>query len=247
MKTIDINCDMGEGIGNDELILPFISSASIACGYHAGDEETMKKTVEFCIKNKVAIGAHPSYLDRANFGRTDILLPPNEVYDLVVKQTLLLDEIVKSAGSELKHVKPHGALYNMAARGIQMAAIVSLAVKDINNKFVLFGLSGSHLIKEGKNIGLKTASEVFADRTYKDNGSLTPRYKPDALIEDADKAVAQVLQMINEGTVTTLSGKKIPIVAETVCIHGDGPHAVEIAKAIHQALKENNIEIKAIS
>ncbi len=245
MKTIDINCDMGEGIGTDELILPYISSANIACSYHAGDEETMKKTVALCLKNKVAIGAHPSYLDRENFGRTDLLLPPDEVYELAVKQIRLLEEIVNSAGTEMKHVKPHGALYNMAARGAQLAAIISLAVKDVNNKLVLFGLSGSHLIKEGKNIGLKTASEVFADRTYQDNGSLTPRHKPGALIVDADKAVAQVLEMINEGAVTTLSGKKIPIVAETVCLHGDGPHAVEFAKAIHQALKENNIEIKA--
>lgn len=247
MKTIDINCDMGEGIGNDELILPFISSASIACGFHAGDEETMKKTVELCIKNKVAIGAHPSYLDRTNFGRTDILLPPVEVYDLVVKQIRLLDEIARSAGAELKHVKPHGALYNMAARGAQLAAIISLAVKDVNEKLVLVGLSGSHLIKEGKNIGLKTASEVFADRTYKDDGSLTPRHKPGALIEDVNIAVAQVLQMANEGAVTSISGKKIPIVAQTVCIHGDGPHAIEFAKAIHQALKENNIAVKAFS
>jgi UPF0271 protein len=247
MKTIDINCDMGEGIGNDELILPFISSASIACGFHAGDEETMKKTVELCIKNKVAIGAHPSYLDRTNFGRTDLLLPPVEVYDLAVKQIRLLDEIARSAGAELKHVKPHGALYNMAARGAQLAAIISLAVKDINEKLVLVGLSGSHLIKEGKNIGLITASEVFADRTYKDDGSLTPRHKPGALIEDVNIAVAQVLQMANEGAVTSISGKKIPIVAQTVCIHGDGPHAIEFAKAIHQALKENNIAVKAFS
>lgn len=245
MKTIDINCDMGEGIGTDEMILPYISSANIACGYHAGDEETMKKTVALCIKNKVAIGAHPSYLDRENFGRTDILLPPDEVYDLVVKQIRLLDEIARSAGAEMRHVKPHGALYNMAARGAQLAAIISLAVKDVNNKLALFGLSGSHLIKEGKNIGLKTASEVFADRTYQDNGSLAPRHKPGALIEDADKAVAQVLEMINEGTVTSLSGKKIPIVAETVCIHGDGPHAVEFAKAIYEALIKEGIKIES--
>jgi len=247
MKTIDINCDLGEGMGNDALIMPFISSANIACGYHAGDESTMKQTVELCKKNNVAIGVHPSFLDRENFGRTDMRLPPGEVYTLVAKQIRLLDEIVKSARTELKHVKPHGALYNMAARSMQLAAIISLAVKDINKKLMLYGLSGSHLIKEGKNIGLKTASEVFADRTYQDGGSLTPRHKPEALIEDVNKAVAQVLQMINEGTVTTISGKKIPILAETVCIHGDGSHAVEFAKAIHDALKENGIAIKAKS
>lgn len=247
LKTIDINCDMGEGIGNDALIMPFISSANIACGYHAGDEDIMKRTIELCLKHNVAIGAHPSFPDRENFGRTDMLLPPNEVYDLVITQIQLLEKIAAAAGISLRHIKLHGALYNMAARDTQLAPVVALAVKDYNEKLVLFGLSGSHLIKEGKNIGLKTVSEVFADRTYKVDGSLTPRHNPDALIEDTDKVVAQVLQMVNEGTVTSLSGKKIPIVAETVCIHGDGVHAFEFAKAIHNALKENNIEIKAIS
>ena len=247
VKTIDINCDLGEGMGNDTLIMPFISSANIACGYHAGDENTMKQTVELCKKNNVAIGVHPSFPDRENFGRTDMRLPPDEVYALVVKQIRLLEEIAKSAGTELKHVKPHGALYNMAARGMQLAAVISLAVKDANKKLVLFGLSGSHLIKEGKNIGLKTASEAFADRTYQDDGNLTPRHKSDALITVADNVVAQVLEMIKEGTVTTTSGKKIAIKADTICLHGDGPHAVEFAKAISGALKENNIAIKAIS
>ena len=238
---------MGEGIGGDELIMPFISSANIACGYHAGDEKTMKKTVSLCIKHNVSIGAHPSFPDRENFGRIEMKLSPDEIYDLVVKQIRLLDEIVKAAGSELKHVKPHGALYNMAARNAQLAAIISLAVKDVNPKLILFGLSGSHLIKQGKNMGLKTASEVFADRTYLDSGNLTPRHLPGALIEDVDKSLAQVLQMINKGIVTGLSGKKIPIVADTICIHGDGAHAVEFAKTIFKTLKETNIEIKAVS
>lgn len=247
MKTIDINCDMGEGIGNDEQIMPYISSANIACGYHAGDEATMKETVELCKKYKVAIGAHPSYDDRNNFGRTDIRLPSQEVYNLVAKQIKILDEIARTHGVHLRHVKPHGALYNMAARDKFLAPVVALAVMDANRKLVLYGLSGSHLVIEGKNLGLRTASEVFADRTYQDDGSLTPRYKPGALIDDADKAVAQVLEMVNEGTVTTTSGNKIPIKADTVCIHGDGPHAVELVKAIHQALTENNIVIRAIT
>jgi UPF0271 protein len=245
MKIIDINCDMGEGIGNDELIMPFISSANIACGYHAGNKTIMKKTVALCIKHNLTIGAHPSFADKENFGREEIKLTPCEVYDLVVKQINLLDEIVKVAGAELKHVKPHGALYNMAAKNAQLAAVISLAIKDVNPKLVLFGLSGSHLIKEGKNIGLKTASEVFADRTYFDNGSLTPRNIPGALIENVDKSVLQVLQMINEGMVTALSGKKIPIIADTVCIHGDGAHAVEFAKAIHNALIKEGIKIQS--
>ncbi len=234
---VDINCDMGEGIGNDELIMPLITSANIACGYHAGDEDTMKQTVELAMKSNVFIGVHPSFLDRENFGRTDIRIPLSEVYDLVTKQIYLLIQTIKTAGASLHHVKPHGALYNMAARAKPLAAVVALAVKDVDEKFKLYGLSGSHLINEAKKIGVKAVSEVFADRTYQDDGSLTPRSKPNALIEDTDKAVQQVLQMIKEGTVTTVSGKIIPITAETICIHGDGKQAVEFAKAIYNAVK----------
>src|SRR6185503_17312211 len=157
-RGLDINCDMGEGIGRDEAIMPFISSANIACGYHAGDEDTMKRTVELAMKHNVSIGAHPSYPGRENFGRTEIQLPLNEVYDLVTKQIHLLREITKTAGASLHHVKPHGALYNMAARDKQLSAVIALAVKDVDEKLKLFGLSGSHLIKEGRNLGVKTVS-----------------------------------------------------------------------------------------
>lgn len=247
MKTIDLNCDMGEGMENDAVIMPFISSVNIACGYHAGDEEIMKRTVQLAIEKNVAIGAHPSFPDKENFGRTDMHLPPAEVYDLVTRQIHLLDEIVKAAGSSLHHVKPHGALYNMAARGKKLATVIALAVKDVNDKLILYGLSGSHLIHEAKAIGLRTASEVFADRTYQDNGRLTPRSEPGALIEDENRSVQQVLQMIIEETVTAVSGKLIPIVAETICIHGDGRHAAGFAKKIHSSLKEKNIDIKTIA
>ena len=235
---VDINCDMGEGIGNDEFIMPFISSANIACGYHAGDEDTMKRTVDLAIKHNVSIGAHPSFLDRENFGRMDISLPLIEVYDLVTKQIHLLSEITKTAGATLHHVKPHGALYNMAARTKPLAAVIALAVKDVDEKLKLYGLSGSHLIKEAQKIGVKTVSEVFADRTYQDDGRLTLRSKPEALINDTHKAVQQVLQMIKERTVKTVSGKVIQILAETICIHGDGEHAVDFAKAFHNAIKK---------
>jgi UPF0271 protein len=247
MRTIDINCDMGEGIGNDEQLMPYISSANIACGYHAGDEKTMLETVELCKKYNVAIGAHPSFPDREHFGRTDLLLPHEEVYELVKKQILSLQKIAVENDATLHHVKPHGALYNMAARDRALAAVVALAVKDVDSDLLLFGLSGSHLIKEAKNIGMKTVNETFADRTYNDDRSLASRSKPGALIETTDKAVTQVLQMVNEGSVTTISGKKVSIVAETVCVHGDGEHAIEFAKAIHQAFKENNFAIKARS
>jgi UPF0271 protein len=244
-KTIDINCDLGEGVGNDELIMPYISSANIACGYHAGNETTMRQTVELCKKYNVAVGAHPSYPDKANFGRTDMLLHPGEIYEMIVKQINCLEKIAEENDIAIHHVKPHGALYNMAARDKALAPFVALAILDTSDKYLLYGLSGSYLIKEGKNLGVKTVSEVFADRTYKDDGSLTSRAKPNALIEDTDKAIAQVLQMIKEGTVTSINGKRVPIVAETVCIHGDGEHAVEFAKAIHSALTKEGIEIRA--
>jgi len=235
---------MGEGIGNDELIMPYISSANIACGYHAGDENTMKQTVELCKRYNVAVGAHPSFPDKENFGRTDMLLHPGEIYEMIIKQINCLEKFAAEADVPVHHVKPHGALYNMAARDKGLAPFVALALLDTNPKYILYGLSGSYLIKEAKNLGLKTASEVFSDRTYKNDGSLISRNKPGALIEDTDKAVAQVLQMVKKGTVTSITGKKIPIVAETICIHGDGEHAVEFAKAIHSALKKEGIEIK---
>lgn len=233
----DLNCDMGEGIGSDELLMPYISAANIACGYHAGDEDTMKRTIALALQYNVAIGAHPSFPDRDNFGRTDMRLPLQEVYDLITAQIHLIEKFAKAAGTTLQHVKPHGALYNMAARAKPLAAVVALAVKDANEKLVLYGLSGSHLISEAKKIGLKACNEVFADRTYQENGRLTPRDKPGALIEDEEMVIDQVLQMVKQQTVTTVSGKQIPILAETICIHGDGKHAVEFARAIHHAIK----------
>lgn len=234
---IDINCDIGEGMGNDKLLMPFLSSANIACGYHAGDSTTMWQTVELAIKHNVAVGAHFSFLDKEGFGRKEMKLSKEEIYDLITQQLILLNEIVTSFDIILRHVKPHGALYNMSATDAVLANTIANAVKDFDSSLFLFGLSGSHSISEAKKLGLKTANEVFADRTYQDDGSLTSRSKPNALIEDADKVVAHVLQMIQEGTVTTVSGKAIPIVAETICIHGDGKHAVEFAEAIYSAVK----------
>lgn len=233
-----INCDLGEGIGNEEQIIPFINAANIACGYHAGDIDTMQRTIEECLKYNVSIGAHPSFLDRENFGRIEIDLPLNEVYDLVTQQLIIFFEVADSFGEKINHVKPHGALYNMSAKNKVIANILAKAVKDFDSHLMLYGLSGSHSISEANTIGLKTASEVFADRTYQDDGALTPRSKPDALINDGDKVVLQVKQMIKDGAVTTVSGKSIPIKAETICIHGDGEHAVEFAKAIHGLIME---------
>jgi 5-oxoprolinase (ATP-hydrolysing) subunit A len=246
MPTIDLNCDMGEGIGNDDDIMPFVSSANIACGYHAGDEDTMRKTVDSAIKNNVAIGAHPSFFDRKNFGRTEMKMAGDEIYDLVLLQLRTIDKIINEKNAKLHHVKPHGALYNMSAKDSSIAQAIAQAVKDFNESLILFGLSGSVSISVAQEIGLKTAKEVFADRTYQDDGSLTPRSQAGALVEDEGKLMQQLLQMIQEKAVTTVTGKRIPIVGDTVCIHGDGKHAVEFAKTINEQLRVKGIEIKTI-
>ncbi len=229
---IDINCDMGEGIGNDEAIMPFITSANIACGAHAGDEETARATILLAKAHGVNIGAHPSFPDRRNFGRTEMTTTPQEVYNLVIEQLIFFQKIADAADATLHHVKLHGALYNMAARDAALANAVAQAVKDFDATLVLFGLSGSASIIEAERLGLNAWNEVFADRTYQDNGTLTPRSMPGALIEEEEKAVAQVVQMIEKGSVTTLSGKEIPIAADTVCIHGDGTNALPLAKRL---------------
>ncbi len=229
---------MGEGTGNDEAIMPFISSANIACGFHAGDDITIDRTVLLAKKNGVAVGAHTSFFDRENFGRTEMKLSLKEIYDLVQKQIKIIKSIIAKHDILLKHVKPHGALYNMSAKDVTIAHAIALAVKDYDPNLVLFGLSESNSIKEAVRLGLKTKSEVFADRTYQDDGSLTPRSQPNALIADTRQAVEQTLQMIHAKTVTTVSGKIIPVVAETICIHGDGDHALEFVIAINQALNK---------
>lgn len=236
---ININCDMGEGIGNDEALMPFITSANIACGYHAGDEETIRSTILLAKKYGVNIGVHPSFFDKENFGRTEIIGSSQQVYDLIKEQLILFKKIADECEATIHHVKPHGALYNMAARDASVANAIAQAVKDFDATLILFGLSGSVSIAEAKAIGLKTMSEVFADRTYQDDGSLTPRSQPDALIEDEEKAIQQVLQMVQTKTVTTVSGKEIAIVAETVCVHGDGKNAAGLARCLYISLNSH--------
>ena len=238
MDNVDFNCDMGEGMGNDALIIPFISSASIACGFHAGDPDQMYETVALAAKYNVTIGAHVSYLDKENFGRIEMNLPETEVYELVQQQLLILKEITDLFDLPLTHVKPHGALYNQSAKNSGLAKTIAMATKDFDPLLVLYGLSGSCSIREAESLGLKAFNEVFADRTYQDDGSLTPRTRPDALIDDVGISVNQVLQMIREGTVKTVTGKIIPVAAQTICIHGDGKHAVEFARSIHKALRD---------
>lgn len=243
----DLNCDMGEGIGNDAAIIPYITSANIACGYHVGDETTMRETIMLAKKSGVAIGAHPSFLDKENFGRTEMKdVKSQQVYELVTAQLKALHKIVLQCNAHLHHIKPHGALYNMAAKDASLSTAIAHALYDFDKRLILFGLSGSHLISQAKAMGIKTASEVFADRTYQDDGSLTPRTQADALILDEEQSINQVVRMIKKGEVVTTSGKEISIVAETVCLHGDGKNALAFAKAIHTKLKSENIVIKAI-
>jgi UPF0271 protein len=244
MAYIDLNCDMGEGLDTDAAIMPFISSANIACGYHAGSYDTMQRTAALAVQHNVAIGAHPGFADRQNFGRTEQHLSDSALYDLVSRQIFALREVCRSLHTSLVHVKPHGALYNMAAKTPAMARVIAQAVYDADKQLCLFGLSNSWLITAAREAGLKTASEVFADRTYQDNGLLTPRTQPNALIDTEEKAIQQVLQMATQQKVTTVNGQTISLTAETVCLHGDGPHAVTFARAIHTALEDHQLTIR---
>ncbi len=245
MHHIDLNCDLGEGCGNDAELIPLISSANIACGYHAGDADTMKRTVDLAVEHAVAIGAHPGFADRANFGRTAMNISSDEIRTIVTDQIGTLAEIARSAGGRISHVKPHGALYNQSARDSEIAAAIAATVHEIDPNYILFGLSGSSSIYEAEKAGLRTASEVFADRTYQTDGSLTPRSESDALITNEDAAVEQVLDMVKYGRVRSTDAIIIRIVAETVCIHGDGKRAVEFASLIRNRLLESGILVAA--
>lgn len=245
--TIDLNCDMGEGMPNDAAIMPWISSANIACGYHAGDETTIKETIMLCLRHGVAIGAHPGFDDKPNFGRTSIKLSSKELYDLITIQLFVMDSACRKQHAVLHHVKPHGAMYNMAARDENMSRVMAQAVKDFNPGLIYYGLSGSHTITQAVALGLSTANEVFADRTYQPDGTLTPRSEKNSMIETEEESLQQVMQLVFENSVTAVDKKIIRIKAETICLHGDGEHAVEFAKGIHQKLKNQKVTIEALS
>lgn len=251
MFTVDLNCDMGESfgaykIGTDEEILAFVTSANVACGFHAGDPATMRKTVRLALEKGVAIGAHPGLPDLAGFGRRHMNISPQEAYDMTVYQIGALYGFVKAEGGDLQHVKPHGALYNMAAKNFELANAIAEAVYKVDPGLVLFGLSGSELVKAGKSIGLQTANEVFADRTYQQDGTLTPRRQRDALITDQNKAVQQVVRMVKEGKVLSQQGVDVSIQADTVCIHGDGSHALAFARQIREFLEASGVAVQAV-
>lgn len=248
MPTVDLNCDMGESfgawqMGNDAELMDYVSSINIACGFHAGDATTMRETVELAIEKGVAIGAHPSYPDLQGFGRRAMSLSPREVFDIVLYQISALKGICESSGGKLHHVKPHGALYNQAAKNEELSKAIAESVKSLDDSLILYGLSGSHLISEAEKLGLRSASEVFADRTYGADGSLTPRTESNSLIRNPDDAAQQVLQMIKKQTLTAIDGTTVPIKADTICIHGDEEKALEFARIISQKLSESSVEI----
>jgi UPF0271 protein len=246
---IDINCDMGEShgnriVGNDAAIMPYISSANIACGFHGGDPVVMRETILLAMKHGVAVGAHPSYPDLEGFGRRDMNLPPSEVHALVQYQVGAIKAMAEACGGRLHHVKAHGALYNAAARDEALSAAIVQAVHEIDPRLILYGLAGSATIRVAQAMGLPVAEEVFADRSYQADGSLTPRSQAGAMLEDAASATAQVLRMVKEGMVTAMNGRSVPLRADTICIHGDGPQAATIAPSLHEALASAGITVK---
>ncbi|GAB3818142.1 5-oxoprolinase subunit PxpA [Pontibacter rugosus] len=249
--TVDLNCDMGESfgawnMGNDGELLQYISSSNIACGLHAGDPATMKKTVRQALKHNVAIGAHPGLPDLSGFGRREMAVSGEEVYDMVVYQLGALSAFAKSEGAKLHHLKPHGAMYNMAATNPSLAEAIAEAIYKVAPELILYGLAGSEMIRAGAKIGIRTANEVFADRTYQQDGTLTPRRSPNALITDQNEAVQQVVRMVKESKVQSQQGKEVTIQADTICIHGDGAHALDFARKIKEVFTTEGIQVKAL-
>lgn len=248
---IDLNCDLGESFGNykigmDEEVIKFISSANIACGFHASDPLVMEKTVALAKENGVKVGAHPGFPDLEGFGRRNMNVSPKELKAMVVYQIGALNAFCKACGIKMNHVKPHGAMYNMAAKDERLAFAIAEAVAHVDDSLVLIGLSGSALLTAAKEVGIKCASEVFADRAYEDDGSLVPRTKIGAVITNEEEASDRAVQMIKFGMVKSISGKEIPISADTICIHGDTPQALHLARIMRAKFAREMIEIQAL-
>lgn len=248
---IDLNCDLGEAFGNysfggDKDIIPLITSANIACGFHAGDENVMNETIQLAKENNVGIGAHPGLPDLQGFGRRKMDIKPKEIYNLVVYQLGALNGFCKIHGTRINHVKPHGALYNMGAKNKEIAQAIAQAVYDFDKSLVLVGLSNTLLISEAEALGLRTASEVFADRRYEDDGQLVSRQESDATITNTDEALQQVLKMVTENKVVSKNGKEIDLQADTICVHGDGAHALDFVTQIRKKLTKEGIDIQSL-
>lgn len=251
MVRVDLNCDLGESfgaykIGMDEDVLQYISSANVACGWHAGDSMVMEKTVDLAKKNGVAVGAHPGFPDLVGFGRRNLNASPVEVKTYIKYQLGALQAFAKAAGVELQHVKPHGALYNMAAKDAKLAMAIAEAIKEVDDNLILMGLANSEMIKAGEALGLKVANEVFADRAYNDDGTLVARTLPGAVIHDKDLAIKRVIRMVKEGKVESINGKDVEITVHSICIHGDNPEALVFSKNIREALINEGVEISSL-
>lgn len=244
LARIDFNCDLGEGC-DDAAVLPFISSANIACGAHAGDTDTMRRTLDLCLRHGVAIGAHPAFDDREHFGRREIALAPSQIHALVARQVEALMRIADERGARVAHVKPHGALYNLAARNESVAEAIAQAVRDIDANLYLVGLAGSALPAAGATIGLRVLNEVFAERRYQADGTLTPRTHIDAVIHDIAQALTQVSGIVHDGCVIARNGERVALRADTLCLHGDRPDAADFARAVRALLDTEGVRVQA--
>lgn len=251
MTRVDLNCDMAESfgayrIGADDEVFPYITSVNIACGFHGGDPRVMRATVARARELGVAIGAHPGFPDLIGFGRRTMDVTPDEVYEMVVYQTGALLGFANAAKMQIQHVKPHGAMYNMAVTRPDLSAAIARAVRDVDPGLVLFGLPGSHMLSEAESVGLSTAAEAFADRNYMSDGSLVSRKRPDALVHDAAEAVQRAVRMVRDGKVRSVDGDDISIRVDTVCIHGDGAHAAEFARQLRQAFEAADVAVQPV-
>ncbi len=251
MFKVDLNCDMGESfgsykIGMDEEILKYITSANIACGWHAGDAMCMSKTVESAVKNNVEIGAHPGFMDIEGFGRREMVVSKEEAKAYVKYQLGALIAFANSNNIKIQHVKAHGALYNMAAKNKDLAIAIAQAIYEVDKDIILLGLANSEMINAGKEVGIKIASEVFADRAYNPDGTLVSRKLKGSVIHDTDLAIKRVVRMVKEGKVESINGEDIDIKVDSICVHGDNPKALEFVDKIKQTLIDENIEIVPI-
>lgn len=251
MYQIDLNCDLGESFGNykigmDEKVIPMITSANVACGYHASDPVVMNKTIVMAKEYGIEVGAHPGFPDLMGFGRRNMNVSPSEAKAYTLYQLGALDAFCRVHGRKMQHVKPHGAMYNMAAKNYSLAKAICEAIYEFDKDLIVMGLSGGELVRAGKDTGLRTALEVFADRAYEEDGTLVDRRKDGAVITDEEVAIARVVRMIKEQKVTAITGKDITIKADSVCVHGDGVKALEFVKKIREKLTEEGIALKPL-
>ena len=248
---ININCDLGESsklhsTENDPLLLKIVNSANIACGYHAGDKPTMEKTIEISKENNVSIGAHPSFNDLENFGRKRLNLPSNEIAKLIIDQINILSDIANKMKMKVTHVKPHGALNNMACENYELAKIISESIMKVNKELIFLVPTGSQMEKAGKKLGMKIAAEIFADRNYEDDGNLVSRSKENAMITDPEIAKKHVIKMVESQALNCYSGKQIPCEIDSICVHGDGKNAVDTAKQIREGLIKSGVTLNPL-